>query len=105
MRNVMKMYGGEGAVVPSIHMEKYGYSVNTCDVFRKSQVPLPVRTLTLLIHLAVSSVSPCRCPVLPDGHFLSHSFPFIIIRAFEATQPHLVTASYNTLRARHTLFY
>jgi hypothetical protein len=35
----MKMYEEEGGVVPGIHMEKYGYSVNTCDVFRKSQVP------------------------------------------------------------------
>ena len=74
-RNTTKMYMGEGGVVPRIHIEKSGYGVNTCEVFRKSQVQLPARTPNLLIHFAVFVVAPCKCSVLSTTTTFLFLFP------------------------------
>jgi hypothetical protein len=68
--NTTKMYVGEGVVAPRIHIEKFGYSVNTCYVFRKSQVRIPARTLTSLNHFAASEISPCNCPVISSWMYI-----------------------------------
>ena len=76
-RNTTKMYVGEAAVVPRIHIEKFGFGVNTCDVFRNSQVRLIARTL-LLLPLALQpivgfGVSNNVLPFFPICHQLSPS--------------------------------
>jgi hypothetical protein len=89
------MYGGDVAVVSRIHIEKVGYSVNACVVLRKSpgRSAEGTQSTSILNYSAVFSVSPCQCPVLANGHFLSHHFPFTSIRSFEATRSKLLTPS------------